>query len=281
METVKIQRFADRIRLETAKMLSKRGFGHLGGSFSIVETLAVLYGHVMKIDPSNPAWQDRDWFVLSKGHAGPALYATLALKGYVPLSMLDTLNENGTLMPSHPDRLKTHGVDVTTGSLGQGISLATGVAMSFKLDKKPNRVFAIVGDGEANEGQVWEAFQFAAHQKLSNLLVFIDENHKQLDGLTKDIMNPFDLVMKMEAFGFACLRVKGDDVDAIHNAIRQLDSIDNQAKCIVLDTVKGQGDEYFENLFDNHHIRFSGESKTALTSLIQRLSDKVESEGRQ
>lgn len=281
METVKIQRFADRIRLETAKMLSKRGFGHLGGSFSIVETLAVLYGHVMKIDPSNPAWQDRDWFVLSKGHAGPALYATLALKGYVPLSMLDTLNENGTLMPSHPDRLKTSGVDVTTGSLGQGISLATGVAMSFKLDKKPNRVFAIVGDGEANEGQVWEAFQFAAHQKLSNLLVFIDENHKQLDGLTKDIMNPFDLVMKMEAFGFACLRVKGDDVDAIHNAIRQLDSIDNQAKCIVLDTVKGQGDEYFENLFDNHHIRFSGESKTALTSLIQRLSDKVESEGRQ
>ena len=281
METVKIQRFADRIRLETAKMLSKRGFGHLGGSFSIVETLAVLYGHVMKIDPSNPAWQDRDWFVLSKGHAGPALYATLALKGYVPLSMLDTLNENGTLMPSHPDRLKTSGVDVTTGSLGQGISLATGVAMSFKLDKKPNRVFAIVGDGEANEGQVWEAFQFAAHQKLSNLLVFIDENHKQLDGLTKDIMNPFDLVMKMEAFGFACLRVKGDDVDAIHNAIRQLDSIDDQAKCIVLDTVKGQGDEYFENLFDNHHIRFSGESKTALTSLIQRLSDKVESEGRQ
>jgi len=281
METVKIQRFADRIRLETAKMLSKRGFGHLGGSFSIVETLAVLYGHVMKIDPSNPAWQDRDWFVLSKGHAGPALYATLALKGYVPLSMLDTLNENGTLMPSHPDRLKTSGVDVTTGSLGQGISLATGVAMSFKLDKKPNRVFAIVGDGEANEGQVWEAFQFAAHQKLSNLLVFIDENHKQLDGLTKDIMNPFDLVKKMEAFGFACLRVKGDDVDAIHNAIRQLDSIDDQAKCIVLDTVKGQGDEYFENLFDNHHIRFSGESKTALTSLIQRLSDKVESEGRQ
>ncbi|HAM64068.1 MAG: carbohydrate degradation protein [Firmicutes bacterium GWF2_51_9] len=281
METVKIQRFADRIRLETAKMLSKRGFGHLGGSFSIVETLAVLYGHVMKIDPSNPAWQDRDWFVLSKGHAGPALYATLALKGYVPLSMLDTLNENGTLMPSHPDRLKTPGVDVTTGSLGQGISLATGIAKSFKMDGKPNRVFAIVGDGEANEGQVWEAFQFAAHQKLSNLLVFIDENHKQLDGLTKDIMNPFDLVMKMEAFGFACLRVKGDDVDAIYEAIRQLDSIDDQAKCIVLDTVKGQGDEYFENLFDNHHIRFSGESKTALTSLIQRLSDKVESEGRQ
>jgi transketolase len=281
METEKIKRFADLIRLETAKMLSKRGFGHLGGSFSIVETLAVLYGQVMKIDPKNPAWQDRDWFVLSKGHAGPALYATLALKGYVPLSMLDTLNENGTLMPSHPDRLKTPGVDVTTGSLGQGISLATGVAMSFKLDKKPNRVFAIVGDGEANEGQVWEAFQFATHQKLSNLLVFIDENHKQLDGLTKDIMNPFDLVMKMEAFGFACLRVKGNDVDAIYEAIRQLDSIDDQAKCIVLDTVKGQGDEYFENLFDNHHIRFSGDSKTALASLIQRLSEKVESEGRQ
>jgi len=214
-------RFAKEIRLETAKMLMMRGFGHLGGSFSIVETLAVLYNDIMNINPSDPKSEDRDWFVLSKGHAGPALYATLALKGYFPKDWLMTLNDNGTRLPSHPDRLRTPGVDCTTGSLGQGSSQAVGVAKSFQMDNKPNRVYTIIGDGELNEGQVWEAFQFAAHQKLDNLIVFIDENHKQLDGLTKDIINPFDIRLKMEAFGFNAMRVDGNDVEAIYNAIQK------------------------------------------------------------
>ena len=263
--------FSAQIRLETCKMLAHRGFGHLGGALSIVETLSVLYGEKMNIDPKRPNWSGRDYFVLSKGHAGPSYYSTLALKGYFPLDVLATLNENGTNLPSHPDRLKTIGVDATTGSLGQGISIAVGIAKALKLNKKSNKVYSIVGDGECNEGQVWEAFQFAAHQKLDNLLVFIDENHKQLDGLTVDINNPFDLRVKMEAFGFYALRVDGSDEKAISMAIDDCFAHSGQALCIVLDTVKGQGVEYFEKLFDNHHIRFATESKAELDKAIVEI----------
>ncbi len=274
MTIQELKLFSAQIRLETAKMLLKRGFGHLGGSFSIVETLSVLYGAVMTIDPQNPSWDQRDRFVLSKGHAGPALYSTLALKGYFPLEWLSTLNDNGTNLPSHPDRLRTPGVDATTGSLGQGISLAVGMAKAFQIDHRPNRVFAIVGDGELNEGQVWEAFQFAAHNRLSNLLIFIDENHKQLDGLTKDIMNPFDVRAKMEAFGFRALRIKGNDEALILQTVTDC-LASGQASCIVLDTVKGQGVPYFEQLADNHHIRFANESEAALKAAIETLSAQV------
>lgn len=268
-------KFANEIRLETAKMLMKRGFGHLGGSFSIVETLAVLYKDILNIDPSNPKWEERDWFVLSKGHAGPALYSTLALKGYFPKEWLMTLNDNGTRLPSHPDRLRTPGVDCTTGSLGQGSSQAVGVAKSFQMDDRSNRVYAIVGDGELNEGQVWEAFQFAAHQKLDNLIIFIDENHKQLDGLTKDIINPFDIRLKMEAFGFNAVRVDGKDVEAIYEAIQLAFLTKGKPTAIVLDTIKGQGVPYFEEMSDNHHIRFAGESETKLKEAIGSLEKEV------
>ncbi|MDP2813998.1 MAG: transketolase [Erysipelotrichaceae bacterium] len=271
--------FSAQIRLETCKMLAHRGFGHLGGALSIVETLSVLYGEKMNIDPKQPNWPGRDYFVLSKGHAGPSYYSTLALKGYFPLEVLNTLNENGTNLPSHPDRLKTIGVDATTGSLGQGISIAVGIAKALKLDNKSNKVYSIVGDGECNEGQVWEAFQFAAHQKLDNLLVFIDENHKQLDGLTVDINNPFDLRAKMEAFGFYALRVDGADEKAISEAIDDCFAHPGQALCIVLDTVKGQGVEFFEKLFDNHHIRFATESKAELDKAIVDLEDLVSKGG--
>lgn len=269
------QRFSAQIRLETSKMLLKRGFGHLGGSFSIIETLSVLYGGVMKIDPANPHWEGRDWFVLSKGHAGPALYSTLALKGYFPLDWLMTLNDNGTRLPSHPDRLKTPGVDCTTGSLGQGISQAVGIAKAFQIDQKPNRVYCIVGDGELNEGQVWEAIQFAAHNKLSNLLLFIDENHKQLDGTTKDIMNPFDVAKKLEAFGFNTIRIKGNDEALILKTILECQKVSDQPSCIVLDTIKGQGVKYFEDLNDNHHIRFAADSEAQLKAAIAELEGKV------
>jgi transketolase len=256
-------------------MLAHRGFGHLGGALSIVETLSVLFGEKMNIDPKQPDWQGRDYFVLSKGHAGPSYYSTLALKGYFPTEVLYTLNENGTNLPSHPDRLKTIGVDTTTGSLGQGISLAVGIAKAFKLDNKPNKVYSIVGDGECNEGQVWEAFQFAAHQKLDNLIVFIDENHKQLDGLTVDVSNPFDLRAKMEAFGFYALRVDGSDEKAISEAIDDCFAHPGQALCIVLDTIKGQGVEFFEKLVDNHHIRFAADSKNELDHAIAELEEFV------
>lgn len=268
-------KFSNQIRIETSKMLLNRGFGHLGGSFSITETLSVLYGVIMKIDPKNPKWEERDYFVLSKGHAGPALYATLALKGYFPLDWLNTLNNDGTRLPSHPDRILTPGIDCTTGSLGQGISQAVGIAKAFQMDNKPNRVYSIVGDGELNEGQVWEAFQFAAHHKLNNLIIFIDENHKQLDGYTTEIMNPFDIRQKMEAFGFNAIRIDGSDIDVIKSTIENC--IESKEPCaIVLDTVKGQGVEYFEQLYSNHHIRFDEESKTELLKAIERLEKEVE-----
>ncbi|MBB6215371.1 transketolase [Anaerosolibacter carboniphilus] len=275
-----LKKLSTKIRLEVCKMLKHRGFGHLGGSLSIIETLSVLYGDVMKINPQNPNWEERDWFILSKGHAGPALYATLAVKGYFPLEMLNTLNNNDTRIPSHPDRLKTPGVDVTTGSLGQGISLAVGIAKSFQISQKPNRVYTIVGDGECNEGQVWEAFQFAAHHKLSNLIIFIDENHKQLDGPTKDIINSFDMKEKVEAFGFAVKRISGNDELAIKNAVLEMFEVKDKACCIILDTIKGQGIKYYEMLSDNHHIRFSGESEFQLDLAIEKLKEELEREGR-
>ena len=177
MENYKeIKKLAKRIRLDVLKMLVNLGFGHFGGSLSVVETLAVLYGAVMKVDPKNPDWEGRDYMVLSKGHAGPALYSTLAIKGFFEEAELMTLNIYVTYLPSHPDRLLTKGVDATTGSLGQGISIAAGIALAERLSGKENRVFSIVGDGELNEGQCWEAFQFIAHHNLNNLVTFVDYN---------------------------------------------------------------------------------------------------------
>ncbi|MEI5993464.1 transketolase [Candidatus Enterococcus mansonii] len=270
------QKFADQIRYYTMRELAHLGFGHFGGSLSIVETLAVLYGKVMDVSPAKKDDSDRDYFVLSKGHAGPALYATLFLKGYFDEAFLFSLNQNGTKLPSHPDRIKTPGVDMTTGSLGQGISAATGIAKGNQLFGKENYTFAIVGDGELNEGQCWEAFQFAAHQKLDHLIVLIDDNKKQLDGYTVDICDPFDFVEKMQAFGFNSWRVDGGDVEAIEAALKQAKELIGKPTAIVLDTIKGQGVPYFEELVDNHHVRPDGAGKVAIKEAIEALAEKIE-----
>lgn len=280
MNENEITELARQIRLETLKSLTQLGFGHYGGSMSVVETLAVLYGAVMKIDPADPDWPERDYFVLSKGHAGPALYSTLAIKGYFPIEELSTLNQNGTRLPSHPDRLKTRGVDATTGSLGQGISIAGGMALSHKLAGRPNRVFCIVGDGELNEGQCWEAFQYVAHYKLNNCIVIIDDNKRQLDGYTKDVMNPFSIPDKMKAFGFDVQVVKGNDIEAIDAAIEQAKAVKDQAVCIVLDTIKGQGVPYFEEMVSNHSVKFNSDEVINEThKAIADLKQFIEKEG--
>lgn len=266
-----VREFARQIRIETLKMLTGLGFGHYGGSMSVVETLAVLYGDVMRIDPAKPDWQERDHFVLSKGHAGPALYATLALKGYFPQADLKTLNQNGTKLPSHPDRLRTIGVDATTGSLGQGVSIATGMALSHKLAKRQNRVFCVVGDGELNEGQCWEAFQFIAHHNLNNLTVFIDYNKQQLDGLLDEVIKPFDLAGKFSAFGFDVLTIKGDDIVALQNALTPVRQGEQRPLAIVLDSVKGQGVKYLESLANSHHLRLTPEVKLEIENAIAEL----------
>lgn len=263
--------FAKEIRINVLKMLNNLGFGHYGGSLSVVETIAVLYNDIMKYDPKNPDFEGRDYFVLSKGHAGPALYSALALKGFFNKEDLLTLNINGTNLPSHPDRLKTKGVDITTGSLGQGISLASGIAKALKIKGMDNRVFCIVGDGEAQEGQVWEAMQFIAHHNLNNMVTFIDYNKKQLDGELEEICKPFSYEEKAKAFGFEAVTVKGDDIDAIRKACLLKTE---KPLVVVLDSIKGQGVKYIEELASNHHLRINGETKTILEKSIEQLESE-------
>ncbi|KJM64118.1 transketolase [Pluralibacter gergoviae] len=272
MSTIaEVTQLARDIRVATLKSLTHLGFGHYGGSMSVVETLAVLYGDVMRIDPGDPDWPGRDYFVLSKGHAGPALYSTLAIKGYFPVAELDTLNQNGTRLPSHPDRLKTRGVDATTGSLGQGISIAGGMALSHKLAGRTNRVFCIVGDGELNEGQCWEAFQFIAHHRLNNLTVFVDWNKQQLDGTLDEIISPFSLAEKFAAFGFDTVTVKGDDIPGLLAAVKPVPDAGARPKVVILDSIKGQGVPCLEGLANSHHLRLTPEMTQTLNDAIAQL----------
>jgi transketolase len=252
-------RFAAEIRHETLKELATLGFGHVGGAMSIIETLAVLYGGVMNIDPKNPRWEERDWLVCSKGHAGPAIYATLALKGYFDKELLSTLNQGGTSLPSHCDRNKTTGIDMTTGSLGQGMSTAIGVALGNRLDGRNNWTYLILGDGELDEGQVWEGALFANHFKLDNLIAFIDYNKQQLDGYTKDIMDLGDVAAKFESFGWNAQSIDGHDMEAIENAVEAAKAAKGVPSVIVLNTVKGKGCTFAEGILNNHHVAFTKE----------------------
>lgn len=252
-----LQKFAIQIRMGIAEQIKARGFGHIGGSLSVVDALAVLYGGVMRFDPKDPGWPQRDKLVCSKGHAGPAVYAALALKGFFPYEQLKTLNQPGTNLPSHCDRQKTPGVDMTTGSLGQGTSLAAGLALGDKLKGRENRIYLIVGDGECNEGQVWEAAMFAAAKKLTNLVWLIDDNKKQLDGYTADVLSPFDLEEKFRAFGFDAVRIDGNDIEQIYAALTA--PIGEKPRAIVLDTLKGKGIPDVENTFANHSMNVGPE----------------------
>lgn len=271
----KLATLATEIRIDCIEAIRKVGSGHIGGSLSIADLLAVLYGKQMNYDPKNPEWVERDRLVLSKGHAGPALYSALAAVGFFDKEWLGTLNEGGTRLPSHPDRTKTPGVDATTGSLGQGTSVAAGIATGLKMQNQDSYVYLIVGDGELNEGQCWEAFQYLAHFKLNNCIVIIDENKKQLDGTTQEIMNPFDIAEKMRAFGFHTTKAKGDDLAAIDEAIEASKAIQDQAVCIVLDTIKGQGVKFFEEMKDNHSVKFASEEvQKATDQAIKELKAK-------
>ena len=265
-----------KIRKDVLEMLEKRGYGHMGGSLSIVELMSVLYGKQLRYDAKNPDWEERDMVVLSKGHSGPAWYSVLAEKGFFDREWLFTLNDGGTKLPSHPDRLKTPGVDMTTGSLGQGTSAAAGIATGFKMNKTDQYVYLIVGDGELNEGQCWEAFQYIAHYKLNHCVVIIDDNKKQLDGTTKEVMNPFSIENKMKAFGFYTQTVKGNDEEAIDEAINRAKNVKDQAVCIILDSIKGAGVPYFEQLDANHSVKFNNDTiKKATKDAIKELDEFI------
>ncbi len=270
-----LQLFAENIRLETMNEFCHLGFGHVGGAMSIIETLAVLYGEVMNIDPKKPDWKDRDWLVISKGHAGPALYATLALKGYFPKEELLTLNQAGTKLPSHCDRNLTVGVDMTTGSLGQGMSTAIGVALGNRLDRRDNYTYLILGDGECDEGQVWEGALFAPHFKIDNLIAFVDRNKQQLDGFTKDILDLGDIGTKFKEFGWHVQDVDGSDTGEIYEAIQKAKEVKEIPSVIILDTKKGKGCTFAEDVLNNHHMIVSKEqAKEALDCIKQRI-DKL------
>ena len=276
MENRKIEKelrvVAEGIRLVTLQELAGFGAGHIGGAMSVVETLAVLYGSELRCDPSNPQWEGRDRLVMSKGHAGPALYATLSLKGFFPKEMLSELNQGGGRLPSHCDRNKTPGIDMTTGSLGQGISAAIGMALGFRMNKSDNITYLIVGDGECNEGQVWEGALFAAANKLDNLITFVDWNKQQLDGFTKDILDMGDIGDKFRSFGWFVQTVNGHDTGEILDAVIAAKAHKGSPSVIVLDTIKGFG-TFAAGVEGNHHMSLT---KEQMEEAIKKVSEKLE-----
>lgn len=268
--------FALKIKIETIKQIGNLGFGHVGGAMSIIDTLAVLYGAAMNIDPNNPGWEDRDWLVCSKGHAGPALYSALALKGYFPIEELETLNRPGTNLPSHCDRNKTIGVDMTTGSLGQGASLAVGIALGNRMDGRDSYTYLILGDGELQEGQVWESVLLAAHEKLDKLIAFVDYNKQQLDGYVKDINDLGDIKAKFESFNWHAQEVDGHNIKQIYEAIANAKEVKGRPSVIVLHTIKGKDCSFAEGIVNNHHMTVSREQMNeALAVLEEKLNKAV------
>lgn len=238
---------AKEIRKDIVTMIGQAKSGHPGGSLSAAEIVTYLYFEEMNVDPANPGWEDRDRFVLSKGHAAPVLYAALARRGFFPVEELSTLRKIGSHLQGHPDMRKVPGVDLSTGSLGTGFSAATGIAMACKLDKKENYVYTLLGDGELQEGQVWEAAMSAAHYKLDNLIAFVDNNGLQIDGNIDEVLSPNPIDAKFAAFGWHVLTIDGHDFQQIAAAVAAAKAEKDRPTMIVAKTVKGKGVSYMEN----------------------------------
>ncbi|MBT2719546.1 transketolase [Bacillus sp. ISL-46] len=243
------------LRKTAITMIHEAKSGHPGGSLSAADVVAALYFREMNIDPTNPQWEDRDRFVLSKGHVCPIQYSALALRGYVPYETIYTLRQYGSPFQGHPDMKKCPGIDISTGSLGQGLSCAVGMALGGKRDSKDYRVFAIVGDGECQEGQIWEAAQSAVKYQLDNLVVFVDDNGLQIDGTTDEIMPNQDLEKKFQAFGFETRRIDGHSMEEIVHTLDDIREAKNgKPKCIVCDTIKGKGVSFMEDVCGWHGV---------------------------
>jgi len=243
-----LEETAREIRKDIVKMIGKANSGHPGGSLSSVEILTLLYFEEMNVDEKNPRAEDRDRFVLSKGHAAPLLYATLAAKGFFPKEELQNLRQLGSILQGHPDMNKVPGVDMSTGSLGQGISAATGMALGGKIDKKDYKVYVLLGDGELEEGLVWEAAMAASHYRLNNLVAFVDNNNLQIDGAICDVMSPYPIDEKFKAFGWNVIMVEnGHDFDELRKAIEVAKKSEDKPTVIVCKTIKGKGVSFMEN----------------------------------
>ncbi|MBR4703119.1 MAG: transketolase [Oscillospiraceae bacterium] len=253
-ERLELERFALRIRIGIVEAIAAKGGGHIGGTLDLAEFLSVLYLRFLRVRPEEPDWAGRDYLVCSKGHSGPALYSALALQGFFPYELLRTLNRGGTTLPGHCDRTKVPGIDATTGSLGQGLSIACGLAMGTRLSHTDQKVFCILGDGELGEGQNWEAAAFAAHHGLESLTAVLDWNKMQIDGSNDEVLRLGDPVEKFKAFGWDAELVDGKDVLAIRDAVSRAYRRKGRPGLIVLDTVKGGNIPCIQELPNNHCI---------------------------
>ncbi len=242
-----LQAVARTTRRQIIEMLTAAKSGHPGGSLSAVEILVTLYFDVLRHDPANPTWPDRDRFLLSKGHACPVLYSLMAQCGYTPADQLHTLRKLGSIYQGHPDVRYIPALEASTGSLGQGLSIGLGMALAAKLDGRPTRTFVVFGDGEIQEGQVWEAAMFGAFHKVDNVVCIIDYNHIQLDGFVKDIMDVEPLTDKWKAFGWHVIDVDGHDIAALQAAFKEAESTKGKPTCLIAHTVKGKGVSFMEN----------------------------------
>ena len=242
---------ANKIRMHVIEMTSEAGSGHPGGSMSSAELFAVLYFNVLRHDPEDPEWEGRDKFILSKGHAAPGLYSALAESGYFPVEELLTLRKLGSRLQGHPARGKLPGIEMSTGSLGQGLSMSCGLALAAKLDKKDTRIYCLLGDGEMQSGQNWEAMMMASHYKLNNLTLFIDRNRLQIMGDTEKTMSVDPLAAKLKAFGLKVMTIDGHNVNAIMKACKKASTV-NKPAAIIMNTVKGKGVSFMEHNADFH-----------------------------
>lgn len=271
-----MKRLANRMRVEIVKMIGAAGNGHPGGSLSEVEVLAALYFRVLRHDPLNRQWADRDRFILSKGHGCPALYAVLAEAGYMERSMLSTLRKLGSPLQGHPDKRFLDVLEANTGSLGQGLSVGIGMALAARLDQKDYHTFVMVGDGEIQEGQNWEAAMFAAYHKLDNITLIVDYNHQQLDGFLKDILDPAPLREKFSAFGWETVEVDGHSFEQVIPALdRARNQRNGKPTCIVADTVKGKGVSFMENNPEWHGVAPKPDQVAAAVAELEAASKLI------
>ena len=252
MNNLELSKIANEVRKGVIKSTHAAKSGHPGGSLSVADIITYLYFEEMNVDPQNPKWTERDRFVLSKGHVAPALYATLAEKGFFPKEDLLTLRHVGSYLQGHPDMKGVPGVDMSSGSLGQGVSCAAGMALAAKLDNKDYRVYAITGDGEIEEGQIWEAAMFAGFRKLDNLVVIVDNNHLQIDGAIDEVCSPYPIDKKFEAFNFHTIVIDGNSFDEIRAALNEARETKGKPTAIIARTVKGKGVSFMENVVGWH-----------------------------
>ena len=247
MNNLELEKMANEIRKDIVTAVHSAKSGHPGGSLSSADIFTYLYFEEMNVDPANPKWEDRDRFVLSKGHVAPGLYSTLAEKGYFPKEDLKTLRHTGSYLQGHPDMKHIPGIDMSSGSLGQGVSAAVGMAAAGKYDKKDYRVYTLTGDGEIQEGQIWEAAMWAGHRKLDNLVVIVDNNNLQIDGSVEDVCSPYPIDKKFEAFNFHVINIDGNDFDQIRAAFKEARETKGMPTAIIAKTVKGKGVSFMEN----------------------------------